>query len=66
VRDLAVAEYLEGRGRFSTNRQRHLACLRGDLLGYPAHLSAQKAGSDCPTPKSPSSTFAAETASLLG
>jgi hypothetical protein len=68
VRELAVAEYLEGRGRFLDELSNGIWLVCEETFwGYPAHLNAQKAGSGLPDPEEAIvDLFAAETASLLG
>ncbi|HZO53778.1 MAG TPA: heparinase II/III family protein [Bryobacteraceae bacterium] len=68
VRELAVAEYLEGKGRFLDELANGIWLVCEETFwGYPAHLNAQKAGSGLPDAEEPVvDLFAAETASLLG
>ena len=68
VRELAVAEYLEGKGRFLDELSNGIWLVCEETYwGYPAHVGVQKAGSGLPDAEEPTvDLFAAETASLLG
>lgn len=68
VRELAMAEYLEGKGRFLDELTNGIWLVCEETFwGYPAHIHAQKAGSGLPDAEEPIvDLFAAETASLLG
>jgi hypothetical protein len=67
LRDLVVAECMEGQGRFLDDIVNGIwATCEESYWGVPAHLSAQRAGPGLPDVEEPTvDLFAAETASLL-
>jgi hypothetical protein len=67
LRDLVVAECLEGKGRFLDDIVNGVwAICEETYWGVPAHINAQKAGTDLPDVAEPTvDLFAAETVALL-
>ena len=67
LRDLVVAECLEGNGRFLDDIVNGVwAICEETYWGVPAHINAQKAGTDLPDVAEPTvDLFAAETVALL-
>ncbi|HVX65330.1 MAG TPA: heparinase II/III family protein [Bryobacteraceae bacterium] len=67
LRDLALAECVEGKGRFLDDIVNGLwATCEETFWGVPAHLGAQKAGTGLPDAAEPTvDLFASETAALL-